>query len=270
MARCDRWALGLLLAACTPEGEGSTGLSGVPTTGASATSEAMSTSEVTTTGATAEATTDVSGGTEGGVAMKCLVLGYSEGFTVEPPLGEAAGTATCSVTAEKPLTFDCSGAFSGALTLSLGGVNTPDLMVGETVELEHRVEPTPEFVGAWLRVTSGSAVRLVAGHGLGLGPADAPADWLPTGVEVAAAELGCPSVACSDQSGLSFTKQALSFGQGDMVVKLEAGFSGQIPGEFGGATYHAAAREARLGACGSMNAAQTSWYAFSIAREVGP
>lgn len=272
MKTCREGLALVLVLACGPGKDGETASAGSAgtTEGTTAGTTSTSTGNESVTAATTSTTTGETSGTTADVPMQCLAFGNGAAFGWDPRFLAEAGVASCTVLEPKPITLDCTGPLMGTFVLNLAGGFLPELAVDEAVEVDYRVEFHEEFLESWLRLRSGPATKLVLGQARTVAPPDAPPDWFPTNVEVGVADVGCPSIACDDGSGLSFTKQALTFGQGDDVITLEAAGTGQIPGRFGGETYMADVREARLGACGITAGDITSWYAFAIVRTAGP
>lgn len=237
----------LLLAAC-PSGAGTTETSSSGDTG-------------TSTGA---APTSGDTGTTGAAPVECVNGGLGAAFawaTAPKP-----GVAQCTRISDDLLAFDCSGDFSGIVTLTLSNPGELGIITGDPLEIDYRNTTSGDSVtGEWLRIRGQNQWYVVAGQGPTLAPPDAPADWFHPNVDAAVVAGDCAASMCGDGSGDLNTPRAIAFGEGELLLTLVPGKDGGVPGEFGGERYHAAVSEAHTGLCGGGAAgAAVDLFGFSI------
>lgn len=240
----------LLLAACPPTA-GTTDTSSSSDHATDASTQ-PTTAETPTTGAST------------GAPVECIVAGIGPAFAWATP--PDPGVAQCTRISDNTLAFDCSGDFTGIVTLALSNSGTLGIVTGEPLEIDYRTTKDGDTVtGEWLQIRTQTQYYVVAGQGPTLAPPGAPADWFHPNVAVALVPGDCSPVACQDASGDMNTPHALAFGQGDQLAILAPGKDGGVPGEFGGESYHAAVTEAHTGLCGAGQAgAGVDLLAFSV------
>lgn len=195
----------------------------------------------------------------------CIPPDPGAAFAIAPALGDASGTAECTVISLAPLQLDCTGDFMGVHTINLASAEPPALAVGQIVTFEHYAQAEIEWLDTWLRITSTEDLTtpVVAVNASALLPAGAPADFWPTNVEVAVGDIGCLEFFCGEEPG-SFTGQAIRVGQGPDTIDYAAGESGPVPGKFGGEIDIVTVHEAREGACGATLGDQPGWFSLVI------
>lgn len=239
----------LLLAAC-PSAEGDTTTSGTGTgdTG------------------TGTGTTPTSGeaSSTGAPPVECINGGLGPAFAWATP--PQPGVAQCTRISDDLLAFDCSGGFTGIVTLTLANPEPPGIVTGDPIEIDYRNTMNGETItGEWLRIRGQDQWYVVAGQGPTLAPPDAPADWFHPNVDAAVVAGDCAAAVCGDGSGDMNTPRAIAFGEGPVLLTLAPGKDGEVPGEFGGEHYHAAVAEAHTGLCGGGAAGATvDLLAFSV------
>lgn len=202
---------------------------------------------------------------------ECVAQDPGVGFSFSPAIGEDQGQSTCTVENTDPLQFDCSGDFTGTYTLDLYASSQHDLSAEDTVTIDYWFEDQGAWNNEWLRITRDffpfEPVVAVSADSL-FPPGVNESDFLPTNVDIAAAETECPPVSCAD-TATEATGQAIRTGNEFDFIDFPPGAGGIVAGKFGGETVVIQVREARLGSCDAALVDQASWYAFTLLQQPG-
>lgn len=191
-------------------------------------------------------------------------------FAIDPPLGDTSGTSECTVLALDPLQLDCTGDFTGTFTITLASASAPALAVDQAVTLELYAQAQVEWLDQWLRITTDAfpSTPVVAVQASELLPADAPAAFWPTNVELEVGDIGCIEYWCGLESAQTVTGRSIRVGQGPEAIDVAGGESADVPGKFGGELPVITVHEAREGACGINLGDQPGFYSFVIVQTV--